>query len=181
MEKNLTFKLVVTDNDNADCVISETKLPYDAVANTISYLPESKALNDFYKFAALHPAPNVRENIAYKDKISEEVFKILSEDKSISVLRSLTRSGAFKKYADETLVKKLINLDSECAQNIAGSLEELEHVDSDNVLNLLVSSRDPSIRYSMVNNYSTPKRILKMFLDDIDSQVSEEAKQRLEN
>ena len=46
MEKNLTFKLVLTDNDDADCCFSETKLPYDADANTISCLPESEALND---------------------------------------------------------------------------------------------------------------------------------------
>lgn len=87
MEKNITFKLVISDNDNADCVIAETQLPYDAIANTISYLPDSNALNDFYKFAVSHPFPDVRENIAFKDNLSEEVFKLLATDKSIAVLR----------------------------------------------------------------------------------------------
>lgn len=70
-------------------------------------------------------------------------------------------------------------MDSQCAQNIAAYLEQLEQVDFDNVINLLVSSKDPSVRYSIVNNYSTSKRIVKMFLNDVECQVSEAAKKRL--
>jgi hypothetical protein len=67
--------LVITDNDEADCCFSEAKLPYDAVANTISCLPESEALNDLYEFAVLHSALNVRESIAYNGKIFNKYLK----------------------------------------------------------------------------------------------------------
>ena len=179
MEKDLTFKLVIIDNDER--VIAETILPFEAVANTVMYLPDSKSLNEFYKFAALHPASRVREHIANKHKLSEEVFNLLAKDKSIDVLRELTYSESFRKYADASLVKRLIDFDYVCAEHIADYFEQLEQVDSDVVINLLMTSKDPSARLSLIYNFSTPKRIVKMFLNDDDCQVSEAAKRRLEN
>ena len=181
MQRNLSFKIVVTDDDNDNKLITELGLPYDSVSNIVSNLADSSELNEFYLTAAMHPAPNVRESVAWKDKISEDTFKILAEDDSTLVLRSLSRSEAFKKYADDQLVRKLIELDSDCAQNIAGNLEALEQVDFDEIMNLLINARDPSIRYSVASNYSTPKRILKILINDRDLQVSQEAKKRLEN
>lgn len=181
MHGNLLFKLVISDSDNADSVLAEINCPYDAFGSVLSYLQDSPLLNDFFKYAVLHPAPTVRENIACKDKISEEVFKILAEDKSITVLRDLTRSESFRKFANEHLVRRLIELDSECARNIADNYELLEQVDSDVILQLLVNSEDPTIRYALVSNYAAPKRVVKMFLEDREIQVSDEAKRRLEN
>ena len=180
MQKNLTFRLLITDDEDGDAKVADIALSYEVVSSIISSIPDSPSMDDVYYAAAMHPAPSVRESVAYKDKLSEKVFRILAEDNSVSVLRNLSRTDSFSKHADLSLVKRLIAMDSELAQNIAGRADSLEQVDTDAVLGDLISSRDPSIRYAVVNNWSAPKRFAKALLADKDSQVAEEAKRRLE-
>ena len=181
MQRNLTYKVVVTDDDDGNKVIAESSISFEAMSSIVSNLQDLPDYNELFITAGMHPAPQVREAVAWKDKISEEVFKILASDTSILVLRALSRSEAFKKYADEMLVLKLIHLDGECAQNIASNIEAIEQVETDEIINLLIKSRDPSVRLSLAGNYSLPKRILKMLVNDKDLSVSQEAKRRLEN
>lgn len=181
MQRNLTYKIVVTDDDDGNKIIAESSIPFEAMSSFLSNFQDLPEYNELFLAAAMHPAPSVRDVVAWKDKISEEVFRILASDASILVLRALSRSEAFKKYADEMLVRKLIELDSECAQNIASNIESIELVETDEIINLLIKSRDPSVRLSLAGNYSLPKRILKMLVNDKDLSVSQEAKRRLEN
>jgi len=181
MQRNLTYKIVVTDDDDGNKLITELALPYEATYSLSSNLHDLVEYNELFLALALHPAPSVREAVAWKERISEEVFKILASDTSILVLRSLSRTESFKKYADDVLVRKLIELDSECAQNIASNYESIEQVEADDIANLLMKSRDPSIRLSLAGNYALPKKYLKILVSDRDPSVSQEAKRRLEN
>ena len=181
MRKNVTFKITVTDDDDGDKVLSEVKLPYDIVMQVVANLPDVTSLSHFYKVAVEHPAPIVREYLAAKDKINEEIFNILAKDESITVLRSLCRSSPIKKFADLDLLKKLIQMGSECAHSIANNYHEFEQIDPEELLTILLASPDPSIRYALVNNWSIPKKVARSLVNDRDPQVANEALSRLEN
>jgi len=181
MHKNISFKICVTDDNAEDSVLCEIKLPYDIVSQVVANLPDAISLNDFYELASMHPSPDVREYVAAKDNINEDLFNILANDNSINVLRSLSRSLPIKKFSDFELLKKLILLDSECAQNIANNYLDFENVESEKVLDLLLQSNDPSIRYAVANNYSGSKKVARRLIDDLDPKVSYEANRRLED
>jgi hypothetical protein len=156
-------------------------LSYEAFANIISNYPDHEDSNDFFLLAVKHPASTVRENIAYKDHLSSEVIEILAKDKSVSVLRNLVRSSAFKEQASHEMLEKLINLDIEIAQSIAGDVESFQEADVTKLANLLAVHEDPSVVASLANNYSAPKKILKKLLTHPDPYVANAAKARLEN
>jgi hypothetical protein len=178
MSSNLIFKLVVEENGSD---IFTKPLSYENIANIISSYIDSSDSNELFILAARHPASSVRENVAYKDNISEEVLRILIQDKSISVLRNLVRSTAFKENSNAEDIEKLIKLDVEIAQNIAGDICSYQQADYDNLFSIILELDDPSVISSLASSYSTPKKILKVLLKNADSHVASEAKIRLQD
>jgi len=53
-------------------------------------------------------------------------------------------------------------------------------VDSSDICRMLMATDDPSISYTLADNYNTPKKILKELVKHNDSHVANEAKRRLE-
>jgi hypothetical protein len=178
MASNLIFKLVV---EEAGKDVYTHALGYEEISSITSSFNDSEDNNDFFALAAKHPSTSVRENVAYKDKISEEVVKLLAGDKSIPVLRNLVRTDAFKKYATLDEIEKLIHMDSEIASSIADNHESYEHADSAKLVTILMSIEDPYISYSLARNYNTPKKILKELLKHSDPNVVQAAKSQLED
>jgi len=178
MSKKLVFKLVVTANGEE--VLSKL-LSYEAVSNIVSNASDNKDNEDLFTLAASHPASIVRENVAYKDRMPEAAVEILSSDKSISVLRNLVRSKKFKELATLDLLEKLLTLDSEIAQTIAGDIESYSEADSAKLVGIIATHSDPYVVASLAGSYSTPKKVLKTLLNHADPYVVSEAKGRLED
>jgi hypothetical protein len=178
MSSKLVFKLVVEDSGKE---VFTKPLSYETVANIASSYEDSDESNGFFALAAKHPASSVRENIAYKDKLSEEILSLLINDKSIPVLRNLVRTEAFKENASAGDIERLIKLDVEIAQNIAGDIDSYQQADASKLCSVILELDDPSILASLAGNSSTPKKVLKELLNHSDPYVASEAKRRLED
>ena len=178
MSKKYEYKLVVTE---AGEEVLSKPLSYDAVASIISNAGDSEDNEDLFTLAASHASSAVRENVAYKDHIPDSVVKLLSTDKSIGVLRNLVRSQKYKEHASLDELEKLITLDIEIAQSIAGDVESYSEADTNKLSTIVASHPDPSVVASLAGNYSAPKKILKALLNHADPFVVSEAKRRLED
>jgi len=178
MSSKYIFKLVVEESGKE---IYSKPLSYEMVSSIVSNYDDNEENNDLFLIAAKHQASTVRENIAYKDKISEETLNLLINDKSIPVLRNLVRTESFKENASSSDIERLINLDVEIAQNIAGDVDSYQQADAGKIFSLLLGMEDPSILYSLANNYSTPKKVLKELANHSDPYVSSQAKRSLDN
>lgn len=177
MKTEITYRLVITENENE---IFNAPLWYESIATIVSDYPDENDCNQFYKLAASHPSASVRANVAYKDKLNSEVISILKKDKSINVLRNLSRTDAFFKVATDETLEAMINLyDAELSSNIASCLEAFEEIDIDRISFLLAKSPDPEIRRSLAGNSCISKKILKSLLKDDDILVSNTAKESL--
>ncbi len=178
MRSNIQFTIQATEDGKE---VFTAPLSYDALADIVSNYPDHDDSNDFFLLAARYPAATVRENLAYKNHLSAEVLDILIKDSSVSVLRNLVRSDAFREYASHELLDKFINLDIEMAQSIASYVETFQEADAVKLANLLALHEDPSVVASLADNYRTPKKILKKLLMHTDPHVVQLAKSRLEN
>jgi hypothetical protein len=178
MPKKIIFKIVVLEDGKEK--FSEN-LSYEAASNIVSNFPDRIESNEFFLLAAQHPASTVRENVAYKDKLTSDVVEILANDGSVAVLRNLVRSNAFRETASQDLLEKLISLDVEIAQSIAGSVESFEQADANKLAAAIATHEDPSVVSSLAGNYSTPKKILKTLINHPDPYVASEAKSRLDD
>jgi hypothetical protein len=65
--------------------------------------------------------------------------------------------------------------DIDLCNDIASGMEYFENCDTDKIINLLVSSKDPNIRMAVAENWNTPKKILKKFASDDDLDVRRSA------
>jgi hypothetical protein len=106
---------------------------------------------------------------------------MLISDKSVPVLRNLVRTESFKENASAADIERLIHLDVEIAQNIAGDLDSYQRADSNKLCSIILKMEDPSILASLAGNYSAPKKILKELVKHSDPHVASEAKKRLED
>jgi len=174
--KNYTFKLAVLEGDKE---VFQESLSYEAMISLISSSPDTEAFQSLYDHAATHQSAIVREYVAGKDNLSKNSVDILSADKSINVLRALVRSAAFKKHACDEILVNLILLDIEIARSIADYYEEFKMTDSDRILNALLQINEPAVMTNLINNYSTPKKVLKELANYPDSFVATAAKERL--
>lgn len=177
MTNKFDFKIVV---EQAGKVVYSEALSYENVANIVDNYEDSAKNNDFFALAITHPSASVRENIARKDKICEEIVNSLMNDPSVSVLRTLVRSAAFKEHASQEVVERLVNFDTEIVQTVAGDFESFQQINSSKMLTVLMGLDDPSILYYLAGNYNTPKKVLKELQNHSDPYVASEARRRLE-
>ena len=177
MSGKLEFKLVVTEDGKE---VFDKILSYEEVSNIISSASDHKDNENLFLIAARHPARSVRENVAYKDHIPEAVVRTLVADNSINVLRNLVRSQKFKELATIEELEKLLVLDSEIAQSIAGDVDSFAETDAITLAELVATHPDPSVVASLAEGYRTPKKILKSLLKHPDPYFAIAAKCRLE-
>lgn len=178
MSGKLEFKLVVTEDGEE---VLNKLLSYEAVSNIVSNASDSKDNEDLFLLAARHPSSNVREYVAYKDRMPDAAVKLLTADKSISVLRNLVRSQKFKEHATIEELEMFLALDTEIAQSIAGDIDSYSETDKTKLAEMVATHSDPAVVATLAGSYSTPKKILKSLLKHYDPYVVSEAKGRLEN
>jgi hypothetical protein len=178
MNKEIKYNLTITEDDKE---IYSGAISYEAMSSIISNSPDLKYFENLYLAAARSTSSVVRENVAYKENLNKETVELLIKDDSISVLRSLVRNKAFKKYAAHEDVERLFLLDAEIAKDIAGDYVSFENADSDKLIKVILASNDPGVLYALISGYNTPKKILRELSEYFDPYVSSEAKTRLEN
>lgn len=177
MTSKLIFKLVVEDGGKE---VFSKGLSYDDVASITSGFADIDENNDFFSLAAQHSASTVREYVAYKDKLSAPTVELLLGDKSIPVLRNLVGTEGFKENASASEIERLMNLDVEIAQNIAGNIDSYQQADASNLYAIILKMSDPSILASLAANDSTPKKVLKELAKHPEPYVAATAKRRLD-
>jgi hypothetical protein len=178
MSNNLEFSLIIKENGEE---LLTQKLSYEAVANILNSASDNEENASLFHLAARHPASSVRENVSYKDNLSEETVNILAADNSIPVLRNIVRCSKFKGMATIEQLEKLSNLDTDIAESIASDVESYSEVDESELSKIIASHADPAVVRSLARNYNTPKKILKSLLKHSDPIVVAEAKERLED
>lgn len=174
----LNFKVIIESNGeevHAHC------LSYEEISNLVSNAPDHESCERLYYWAAQHPATSVRENVAYKDKLSSEIVEILSKDSSIPILRYIVKNANFKDTASLDKIQRLIELDIEIATSIAGDLETYSEAGSLALAKILAEHPDPAVPFALAGNYRAPKKVLEQLLEHPDSQVAREAKRSLDN
>ena len=171
--EKIEFKLVIEEDGKQ---IYSKILSYESVANITSNYDDSSENIYYFSLAAKHPASTVRENVAYKDTISEETVNQLSNDSSVSVLRNLVRTEGFREFATQDVIEKLVKLDFEIAQSVAHNVEQFQQAETTKLHAILMGLSDPSIFYALAGNCNTPKKILKELANHSDSYVSAAAK-----
>lgn len=178
MSVKLKFKLVIEDDGKE---VYSKSLPYEIVANITLAYDDSTDNCDFFALAAKHPASAVRENVAYKSKMSKDTLNYLIKDTSIAVLRNLINTEVFKEHATEDVIEKLVKLDLEIARDIANDYDSYQQANATKLCATLLGLSDPAISYALAGNYNVPKKILKELAGHPDSFISAEAKRRLED
>ena len=93
----IEFRLVVLEDGKE---VLNDLLSCDLMSTIANYYPDNINSQRFFKYASLHPSNEVRQQIAYKDKIDENACRILMEDDSISVLKNLLRNSVFSRGKD---------------------------------------------------------------------------------
>lgn len=178
MTKKLEFKLVVLE-DGAE--IARQALSYETMSSIVSSIPDNEANEAFFSIMAHHPSVQVRENVAYKDNISEETVQLLAKDKSVAVLRNIVRNSKFKESATLEQLLAFLEIDVDVAQSIAGNISDYSEADSNKLAQAVANHPDPSVAYYLADSYSAPKKILKALTTHIDPNVASAAKRTLDN
>jgi len=178
MAGDITVKVVISEGSKE---VLSVPISYNSFATVVSEISDSEANQAFFAEAAKHAAPNVRENVAYKENLDKATVDLLSKDTSVNVLRNLVRTAAFKKYAKQDLIEKLIATDAEVATTIAGDLEAYEQGDMNKSIDLIIKMNNPFVINSIANNYSTPKKVLKTLMSYPDPLIAFDAKARYED
>ncbi len=173
---DITYKIVLT---NKDGILHEENISYESLSTLIGSMPDESELSKFYELVATHPSSSVRENIAYKDNLNLETIQMLAEDKSINVLRNLVRSQSFRENATEEMLERMMKIDPELAQSIAGYIDSYEMCNTSKIIDLLLEISDPCIAGALANNYNSPKNILKKLSKHSDPYIANQAKKNL--
>lgn len=172
----LQFKLVVLSEGKEEL---NRDLSYDEVNSIISSAQDVEENQNLFLLDANHPAGCVRENVAYKEKLSDETVKLLLKDKNLQVLRNLVRTEKLKEIATLEDLERLISLDTDIAQTIAGDTSVFPEVDQNKLITIIMKDNDPSVLGALAGSWNTPKKILKELVKHSDSYVSSEATRRL--
>lgn len=173
----ITYKVIAVSKDNK--IIQEEILSYDSLATLIGSMPDDHSLEKFYELAATHPASTVRENVSYKDNLSKATVNTLANDSSVNVLRNLTRSQSFRENATEEMLTRMMAIDPEVAQSIAGYIDSYEDCNTSKIVELLLALADPCVAGALANNYNSPKNILKKLSQHPDPYISNQAKKNI--
>ena len=178
MPTNITFKLVITEDGNE---VFSTPLTYEAVGSIVGAYPKSEGYQEFLRLAAHHSSSSVREQVAYRENISDETVHALAKDPCLQVVSNLVDNNAFKKCADKELIQEIVRRDIGLARSIAGNLDGFENYEVSELASLLMESNDPSVLYALASNYRTPKKILKLLMVHADPYVAAQATETFEN
>lgn len=172
----LVFELLISEGGSEALRL---RLDYDTIETIVSRAPDTESSGDLLRLAARHPAWEVRQAVAYKDTLPEDVVTALANDASVDVLRSIVRSDAFQSIASDTLVRKLIAADPQVAETVADLIERFPGVNRATIAEELARHPDPRVVKAVAGNSSMPRTILRALREHPEPSVAEAARSAL--
>jgi len=155
----------------------EINVGLEELAGIVSALKDHGDNQAVFANMARHPSSRVRVEVACKSEISLETAAILSQDKSVEVLRCIARNSAFVKMATQADVDRLISLgDAEICKNLVGQAGDFDNAEASKIFEALAASADPDVRLAVAENWSASKKVLKKLFNDSDPDVRRAAK-----
>lgn len=172
----LDFSLLVT-RDGA----KELEMPLSAewVASLVDSAPDQPGSEQFFELAAEHPSTQVRQNVAYKDNLTDAAMARLADSPEYSVVDRLIRSREFRNTVMPDRLFGLMDRHPELAQAVAADYESFLNCNAGELVRVLGAHRDPAVRKALLENYRTGPAILRRFLQDPDPGVRIAAQRRL--
>ena len=171
----------------AELIINTTRLELGhKELNEISYAFDDckKAKNIFHELAK-SPLTETRSNITSKENLHRKTVRLLLSDTQIEVMRSMINQDKFLSQMRNEDIERFINTgDAEIltglVENMVDLTEEYEVCERDWLCEKLYQQSDPSVRYELAQNDEIPEFILKKLLEDSDINVSQAAKDTLD-
>jgi uncharacterized protein len=140
--ENLKFELVIMEGNKR---LYELPLSYESVQSIVSSTPDNKLNEDLFVLASQHPSAAVRQSLACKDTLSEQIISVLSNDFSVNVLRNLVSSNGFREHATHDVLASIISRDNQAAQTIAGGADSFDQVSAKAIAKLIKDNGDPAV------------------------------------
>ena len=172
----------------AELIINNTRLELGhKELNEISYiLGDCKKAKDIFHELAQSPSTETRSNIASQKNLHRKTVTLLLSDSQIEVIRTIITRGKFISQMEKEDIDRFINTgDSEIlirlVENMVDLTEKYEVCEKDWLCEKLYQQTDPSVRYGLADNDKTPEFILKKLAQDPDLDVSQAAKDTLED
>jgi len=123
----------------------------------------------------------VRQEIAYKDTLSEDTAKSLLQDNDTSVLENILRSRSISSIITDEDIDRIISIGNlECIENILSNLSNYELVSQENTFHKLLELNNLDLTIAVADNYDTPKKILNQLTKHSDPDIAVKAKANLE-
>ena len=154
--------------------------------NEISYaLDDCKRNKNIYHELAQSPSAETRSNIVSQNHLHAKTVRLLLSDPQIEVMRSMVDRDKFISRMKKEDIERFINTgDSEILSDIVDNISDLtdEHevCEKDWLCEKLYQQADPTIRFKLAENDETPEFILKKLLTDPDINVSQAARDTLD-
>ncbi len=159
----------------------EISVGIELLGNIASSLADNKDNQELFYILAQSVSANIRQEIAYKDKISEETAMLLLNDKDTTVLECIIRNDVAKEIIDDDILNNIIeNANEEVLKEIANNFDSIENINADKTAKKLIELENPSVTIAIAENYSSPKKILKSLLKHSDPDIVRAAKSSLE-
>lgn len=172
----LVFELLISEGGSEALRL---RLDYDTIETIVSRAPDTESSADLLRLAARHPAWEVRQAVACKDTLPEDVVAALANDASIDVLRSIVRSDAFQSFASDTLVRRLVAADPQVAETVADLIERFPGVNRAAIAEELARHPDPRVVKAVAGNSSMPRKILRALREHPEPSVADAARSTL--
>ena len=143
-------------------------------------LEAHESYQDIFHVLAKSASANIRQEIAYKDTISEETALLLLEDKDSAVLERIVRNDVAKIVITKEILDNILKVANEAVlKEIANNCENYENIGQEDVVKKLLEIGNPSVTLAIAENYSTPNKILKTLLKNSDPDIARAAQKSL--
>lgn len=159
----------------------EVDIGIDLISNIASSLADDKNYQEVFHILAQSKSANIRQEIAYKDNITEETATLLLEDKDTSVLERMVRNDVAKGIINDEILDSIIQrANEEVLKEIANNFDGYSNVSIEKTAKKLVELNNLTITLAVAENYSTPKKALKALLKHSDPDIARAAQRSLD-
>ena len=154
--------------------------------NEISYaLDDCKRNKNIYHELAQSPSAETRSNIVSQKNLHAKTVRLLLSDPQIEVMRSMVDRDKFISRMKKEDIERFINsgdsdILSDIVNNIPELTEEYEVCEKDWLCEKLYQQTDPTVKFKLAENDETPEFILKKLLADQDINISQAARETLD-
>jgi len=154
--------------------------------NEISYaLNDCKRTRNIFHELAQSPSAETRSNIVSQNNLHIKTVRLLLSDPQIEVMRSMVDRDKFISRMKKEDVERFINsgdseILSDIVDNISDLTDEHEVCEKDWLCEKLYQQADPTIRFKLAENDETSEFILKKLVEDSDINISQAARETLD-